>query len=654
MHFGISDFGANWFLHSGAPAIRAFGLWPGPFVLGGSRAGGDVLRQHFGVFSMRTIPFLIAVRHLIYPLDAERAASLFPQDSLPSQTLLAHSFAAHDESVSLRFLALGVCLAIGVGVCLRVDGLDRKSFWIDESFTAVRVSASTSSGTIEALKRSPFPPLYYLMMRGWVAIVGLNDPALRLPSLGFGLLTLPATFLAWRRLIGRRASLWVLLLLALNAFHIWYSNDAKMYSLLWLLATLSSAAFLNLVLRGQFSIFWATVYALSTECLPLVSYVGVAPLLAQGVYGVGLFFLFPERRSAVLRVGLLCCTALIPFAIWGPVAFKAAVERYGIEWIPPATWSHASIDLFRLLGMYLLGYQTIDGPNPQGLWWVILSWIFGPCIFITGILLACSLVESVRQRRDHECLQQAPFPGPSEANPNRVRGAVVIYLAIWLLLPIVETLLFSLSVYSLWGIPRYFSAAAPALLIWLAVALGSQRVKVLSFAAVLLLVTGNLLVVAFDRTHVTRTPWRELARTVDESITTMSSPVVLPETSSSFGFDLKSDLLCVWEGEEHPAEVLSYALRQRNSKIQINRCSFEEAYASGGSFILINRYPVVENLGDSTVVHDPRSAPGYTRFRVRSDLIYESRLSAEPNPFKPFILDLWIYRPHSVSDRVKT
>ncbi len=79
---------------------------------------------------------------------------------------------------------------------------------------------------------------------------------------------------------------WTLALLALNSYQVAYSQDAKMYSMLWLLATASSGCFLNALSGRPGRKWWLAGYGIATACLPLTSYVGIVPVLIQGIYGL--------------------------------------------------------------------------------------------------------------------------------------------------------------------------------------------------------------------------------------------------------------------------------------------------------------------------------------------------------------------------------
>ena len=78
------------------------------------------------------------------------------------------------------------------------------------------------------------PPLYYLLLRLWVGLMGQDEMVVRLPTLAFGLLALAVLFTVARRLArGRRSGL-ALAALALGAaapLLVYYDQEARMYSL---------------------------------------------------------------------------------------------------------------------------------------------------------------------------------------------------------------------------------------------------------------------------------------------------------------------------------------------------------------------------------------------------------------------------------------
>ncbi|HLF27861.1 MAG TPA: glycosyltransferase family 39 protein [Anaerolineae bacterium] len=83
------------------------------------------------------------------------------------------------------------------------------------------------------------PPFYYLSLWAWTQATGQSEYALRFWSVLAGVLSVPLIYAWLRRLVDRGTGLLAALLLTLSAFHIYYSQDARMYALIGTLALLS-------------------------------------------------------------------------------------------------------------------------------------------------------------------------------------------------------------------------------------------------------------------------------------------------------------------------------------------------------------------------------------------------------------------------------
>jgi mannosyltransferase len=130
---------------------------------------------------------------------------------------------------------------------LRGEGLNRESVWHDEAHSAVVARRSPADVIRVSATEDNNPPLYYLLLHYWTGVANQDDErTLRTPSAVFGVFGILATFLIARELGGIRVALWSAALLAASGFHVQYSREARMYSLLFLLATASMYTFLRL------------------------------------------------------------------------------------------------------------------------------------------------------------------------------------------------------------------------------------------------------------------------------------------------------------------------------------------------------------------------------------------------------------------------
>jgi mannosyltransferase len=112
---------------------------------------------------------------------------------------------------------------------LRFYRLGDWGFDSDETFT-LRDSINPSLA-------NPRPLLYFLNHYLVQPLVPLNELGLRLLPAIFGVLAIPVFYFVCRRLVGSRAALFGTLLLAVSALHVYYSQFARYWSLVFLLCT---------------------------------------------------------------------------------------------------------------------------------------------------------------------------------------------------------------------------------------------------------------------------------------------------------------------------------------------------------------------------------------------------------------------------------
>ena len=131
-----------------------------------------------------------------------------------------------------RWMALGgILLAFG----LRLHRLGAESFWYDET-VSVFLARQSIPELIAHTARDIHPPGYYLLLHGWG---WLAQPSLTSgleflyawPSLFWGMLLLPLVLALGRRLFSVRVAWVSLWLTAVNPYHIWYSQEVRMYTL---------------------------------------------------------------------------------------------------------------------------------------------------------------------------------------------------------------------------------------------------------------------------------------------------------------------------------------------------------------------------------------------------------------------------------------
>ncbi len=128
---------------------------------------------------------------------------------------------------------LVVAGCIVAGVVLRFVALT--PLWLDEALS-VNIARLPVSEIPEALRHDGHPPLYYLLLHGWIHLFGEGDIAVRTLSGIFAVALLPLIWIAGNRLAGRRAAWIATAVAAICPFTIRYGTETRMYSLVMLLA----------------------------------------------------------------------------------------------------------------------------------------------------------------------------------------------------------------------------------------------------------------------------------------------------------------------------------------------------------------------------------------------------------------------------------
>ncbi|MGA9510103.1 MAG: glycosyltransferase family 39 protein [Candidatus Sulfotelmatobacter sp.] len=140
--------------------------------------------------------------------------------------------------VSIAMLTLLAAAA----AALRISFLAAKPFWFDECFSVEVARLGWTDFWRLMWRREANMSLYYLLLRGWLHL-GSSPYFIRSLSVIISLASLPAIFWLASQLFDRRAGLLAVALMSSNAFHIRYAQEARSYSLFVLLAILSSSFF---------------------------------------------------------------------------------------------------------------------------------------------------------------------------------------------------------------------------------------------------------------------------------------------------------------------------------------------------------------------------------------------------------------------------
>lgn len=166
------------------------------------------------------------------------ATSEFPKDNGISVSWMIQEFKSRTD---LKILALIFILA----TFLRVYQLGMECIWLDEA-TSILISEKDLFEIIRTTKSDVHPAFYYIVLH-FMTWFGQSEFMVRVPSMIFGILSIPFMYLVSKRLFGVKEGLISSFLLSISLMHIYYSQEARMYSLLAFLVLASIYFFYSAV-----------------------------------------------------------------------------------------------------------------------------------------------------------------------------------------------------------------------------------------------------------------------------------------------------------------------------------------------------------------------------------------------------------------------
>lgn len=203
------------------------------------------------------------------------------------------------------------------GMALRFHRLGEWSLWIEEHHTLRHSTAISSLGSAFATTR----PLYYLLTRLLLFFGEPTEWLLRLPSAVIGGLSIPLIFVLFKRIVNLRVALIATALLAISPWHIYWSQNARFYSLALVFYSLSLSLFYIGVQRQKR--LWTAaamgLFALGLATHPLVVF--VVPVIIA--YALGLLAFHQQQASRFLWQSVAAMAAV-------PVAAYLLYEAYSV------------------------------------------------------------------------------------------------------------------------------------------------------------------------------------------------------------------------------------------------------------------------------------------------------------------------------------
>ncbi len=268
--------------------------------------------------------------------------------------LQVHDVGVADWSTDRRFAVVLIGLWV-LALVLRGSFLGSQSYWVDE-VNGIRLASGTLAEILRDLKADVSPPLYYVLLHIWTKLFGTAEVATRALSAIFGFLTVPLiSFGTWSFFRERRTVLLATGLAALNPFHLHFSQECRMYSLLALLTLLTLVLLHRALSRGGAG-GWAAFGAAALATLYTHNY-GMFGVIACGAYAL---LVLNRHRAAIKPFSLSVACIAVGYLPWFAFMLVYQVGSSAIEgWIPLFRWQMIPETLLYYAGLNMFGLDSL-------------------------------------------------------------------------------------------------------------------------------------------------------------------------------------------------------------------------------------------------------------------------------------------------------
>jgi uncharacterized membrane protein len=327
-----------------------------------------------------------------------------------------------------------VLIIVALALVLRLINLGGRPLWYDEAFAVLYAQNPLETmlfGTVtqvEGAAADVHPLFFYSTLHVWMRAFGQSPVAVRALSALLGTATVVMAYLLARRLFGHGVGLATAFIVAIAPFHIYYSQEARMYALLGFAAITMTYFFVRAWTDGG----WGNWFAFGVfGALTLYAHnLGIMFLAGLDLWVLWIWFGPGGERWRNLRPLLLShLLILVLFSPWllvVPSQFGKIQQAYWVE-------QPGIVELIQTILIFHFAYDNQAMPD----------WLLPLGLFFSLLILAIVTFELIRQLRtaSSQPTDSASYPSPQgsyELLPTPY--SLVIFLAV---VPILLTFLAS-------------------------------------------------------------------------------------------------------------------------------------------------------------------------------------------------------------------
>lgn len=216
-----------------------------------------------------------------------------------------------DKSRSFLYLFIGIVLLASL---LNGVTLFGQSIRLDEA-QSIWVATKPISTIMTLTSQDVHVPLYNVMLHFWIQIFGSDISVLRMMSFLLFVLTLPPLFLFAKEASERKVALVAICLFAFSPFILWYTSEARMYTLFTFVTSLNHLFFLRVIrsqgVKGKLGYFISLILGLYTH------YFFLFLVFTQGIFILVRWIVDARKQKNQDEsfVKAMLCQSRLPFTV---------------------------------------------------------------------------------------------------------------------------------------------------------------------------------------------------------------------------------------------------------------------------------------------------------------------------------------------------
>lgn len=348
------------------------------------------------------------------------------------------------------------------GLILRSMFLNKMgSYWFDEMASMV-IARLDFPKIWEYLVIENNPPLSFLFLHFWIKLFGEGEKIVRISSLIFGIAAIPMTYLIGKEIFSRKTGLFAALFMSVSFFQIYYSAEARMYSLFQLLA-LFSIYFFWKILKENKNIFWV-LYAVSSVLMVYTHIFAWAVIVFQNIAVFVCRKNYAKIKNKILAMDFFI---FIFFLAW----FIPKIRATELLNIANGWYFNANADILSI-GRTIIDLIYTNAPN---------RFMELPLVVLIVLSAISAFLYSIKNNKNNE--YSFAF----------ILSKSLIFVSLWIITPIIIVLLFFPS-----ALTKYIIFIGPALYLLIAQGINNFKLRFEYKLPIIIFISLSLFITASD------------------------------------------------------------------------------------------------------------------------------------------------------------